>query len=81
MHNHYALLSHMDKIIKVNKKDATDFFGNDADLARAIGVNRQAVHQWADEVPEVSAWRIWFLSKGKVKAEFNSPLKWDWWRK
>lgn len=42
-------------------------FGSRAALARALGINRQAVYQW-DVVPESRAYQIEVLTKGRIKA-------------
>lgn len=36
----------------MDKATAISFFGTQADMARALGVSRSAVWQWADPIPE-----------------------------
>ena len=43
----------------MTKQEALDLFdGSARKLAEAIGVSVQAIHQWADEVPELRAYQI-----------------------
>lgn len=47
-------------------KQAIKYFGSQAAVARAAGVNRSAVHRWGDVVPIKRAWVLERKSKGKV---------------
>lgn len=44
-----------------------EHFGSRAALAKALGINRQAVYQW-DVVPPARAYQIEVLTGGKIKA-------------
>ena len=45
--------------IVMKKEDALELFrGNAAELARAIGITRQAVKNWSEYVPENSAFKL-----------------------
>ena len=46
------------------KQDAIDFFGNKSSLARAAGVDRSAVSQWGEVIPEARAARLQAASGG-----------------
>lgn len=61
----------MKKRILLKKSDAINFFGNETAVAKAIGINKQAVNQWGDEVPELSAWPLYWISNEKLKAVIN----------
>jgi len=39
-------------------KDAVEFFGGHAALADAIGVTRQAIYMWGDDVPELRSYHV-----------------------
>ena len=54
----------MDKI-----REAVEFFGTQADMARALGVSAAAVNQWikAGEIPAGRALQIEALSNGKIR--------------
>lgn len=45
---------------------AVKYFGSEAKLAKALNINRSAVHRWGEVVPIKRAWTIERLSKGKV---------------
>ncbi|POP42363.1 transcriptional regulator [Superficieibacter electus] len=48
------------------KQDAIDFFGNKSNLARAAGVERSAVSQWGEVIPEARAARLQAASHGAL---------------
>lgn len=52
----------------MRKDDAIKYFGNAAALARALGISRQSVHDWDDEVPEGRAYQLEVLTNGALKA-------------
>jgi len=50
--------------------DALQHFSNDPyALAAALGISRQAVEQWGERVPELSARQLHDLTGGKLKFE------------
>lgn len=49
-------------------KTAIKKFGSPAKLARALGISRQSVHDWGDEVPVGRAYQIEVLTAGELKA-------------
>lgn len=49
------------------KKDAVKFFGSGSELAKRLGIRRQAVYQWPDVVPFKKAMRLEELTKGSLK--------------
>jgi hypothetical protein len=55
----------------MDKKQAIGFAGSGAELARILGVTRQAVSLWGDKLPELQVYRLkekrprWFR---KIKA-------------
>ena len=52
--------------------DAIDHYGSAQALANALGIARQAIYQWGDEVPVGRAYQIQVLTHGVLKAEPNS---------
>lgn len=51
--------------IEITKETAVSLYKTQAGLARALGINRQAVHQWPEgkPIPELHALRLRFLLK------------------
>jgi len=54
-------------------QDAIAHFGGIPELARALGIRRQAVHQWSDEVPRSRAFELEVLTQGALKAVDEEP--------
>ena len=50
-------------------KDAILHFGSKSQLAKNLGVSKGAISQWPDDVPELRAYQIERLTKGKLKAD------------
>ena len=44
--------------IVMKKKDAIEAFKNRVEVAKAIGITKQAISLWGDVVPEVSALKL-----------------------
>lgn len=42
----------------MKKRDAIAVFGSASELARSLGITRQSVAKWADEVPPLRAYQI-----------------------
>ena len=49
-------------------KAAIKKFGSAANLARALGISRQSIHDWGDEVPQGRAYQLEVLTNGELKA-------------
>jgi DNA-binding transcriptional regulator YdaS (Cro superfamily) len=49
-------------------KQAIKHFGSAAALARKLGISRQSVHDWGDEVPEGRAYQLEVLTNGALRA-------------
>ncbi|EGB2526625.1 transcriptional regulator [Salmonella enterica] len=49
------------------KQDAINFFGSKSSLARAAGVERSAVSQWGEIIPEARAARLQAASGGALQ--------------
>lgn len=50
--------------VEITKQQAVEMFGTQANLARALGIERSAVSQWADgPIPELQALKIRFVLK------------------
>lgn len=56
--------------------DAIAFFGSVDVVAVKAGVSRQAVGQWGEMVPPLSAAKLWKRSRGKLK--FDPDLYDSW---
>ena len=63
----------MTKKIILKKADAIAFFDGISGIAKSLGINSQAISQWGDIVPETSAWPLYYLSKGEIKADISFP--------
>lgn len=55
-------------------KAAIKKFGTAANLARALGITRQAITDWGDEVPEGRAYQLEILTNGELKAPRPSVM-------
>lgn len=42
----------------MKKRDAIAAFGSASDLARTLGITRQSVSSWGEDVPELRAYQI-----------------------
>lgn len=52
----------------MNKQDAIQHFGSSTKLAQALGISKQAVSQWEDELPIGRQYQIEVVTEGKLKA-------------
>ena len=50
-------------------QDAIKYFGTASRLARALGIERQAVSAWGEKIPSGRQFQIEVITKGKLKAE------------
>ncbi|WP_394230170.1 Cro/CI family transcriptional regulator [Shewanella colwelliana] len=50
-------------------KDAISYFGNKSSLAKVLELSKSAISQWPEDVPELRAYQIEHLTKGKLKAK------------
>jgi DNA-binding transcriptional regulator YdaS (Cro superfamily) len=53
----------------MKKKIAVDHFKGKSNLAKALGISPASVSQWPDDIPELRAYQIERLTKGKLKAD------------
>jgi transcriptional repressor of cell division inhibition gene dicB len=53
----------------MRKKAVIKKFGSAAALARALGITRQSVHDWPDEIPEGRQYQLEILTNGELKAQ------------
>lgn len=49
-------------------KEAIEYFGTQAGLARAVGITPQSVDYWGDEPPALRQIQLEKQTKGKLKA-------------
>lgn len=49
----------------MTKKEAVALFGSQAELARALGLSRQAVSKWGDKLPPLRVYQIKELKEKK----------------
>lgn len=47
---------------------AVKYFGSKAALAKALGINKGAVSQWGETIPQGRAYQIEVLTGGQLKA-------------
>jgi len=52
----------------VKTESVIQFFGGVKETADRLGITREAIYQWGDEVPESRAYQIEVMSEGKLKA-------------
>lgn len=57
--------------------DAIKHFGTAAELARALGIQRQSISCWGETVPLGRQYQIERLTKGKLKAPKVGPYRGD----
>lgn len=50
----------------MTKNEALELFGSIREMAAALGITEQAIHQWGDTVPELRVYQIKVL-KGDAK--------------
>lgn len=48
-------------------KDAIKHFGNGNRLAKALGISRQAIDSWGEDVPPLRAWELEAMTGGALK--------------
>jgi transcriptional repressor of cell division inhibition gene dicB len=53
----------------MQKSLAIEHFGGITKLAAKLGISRQAIHAWPEEVPDLWQYKIHHLSEGKVPIE------------
>lgn len=53
--------------------DAIKHFGGANELAAALGVTRQAVSQWGEQMPVGRAYQVQVLTGGKLRADPKAP--------
>jgi hypothetical protein len=62
---------HAPKVPKISKTDAIAAFdGNASALARAVGVNRQAIRLWGEFIPGARAFQIALMFPDRFDIEF-----------
>lgn len=53
----------------MNKEHAISLFGSVTALAEALGIQRQAIYQWSERVPELREYQIRELLVERERAE------------
>ena len=51
----------------MTKNEALELFGSIREMAAALGITEQAIHQWGDTVPELRVYQIKVLKGGTKK--------------
>jgi DNA-binding transcriptional regulator YdaS (Cro superfamily) len=54
----------------MKKELAVQYFKGKSKLAKALGISPASVSQWPDDVPQLRAYQIERLTKGKLKADY-----------
>jgi hypothetical protein len=54
--------------VRMSKEEAIKYFGGAPALAKALGIERQAVYQW-DKVPEKQQLRLEKITNGDLRAD------------
>ena len=55
--------------LTMTKAEAIKHFGGSTKVAKALGITKQAVYKWPEELPEGRQFQIEILTQGKLKAE------------
>jgi len=55
----------------MTKADVIKFFGSQSAVAKALGVSKQAVGSWGEQIPEGRAYQIQVITGGKLKVSAN----------
>jgi DNA-binding transcriptional regulator YdaS (Cro superfamily) len=53
----------------MKKSEVIVYFGSVAKIAKALGVNWSAVHQWGEKIPVRRAFELERLTKGELKVD------------
>lgn len=56
-------------------KEAISHFGTAIALAKSLGISKQSVSKWGEDVPQRRAFEIERITNGVLKAEFIPPSK------
>ncbi|MCG9962375.1 MULTISPECIES: Cro/CI family transcriptional regulator [Shewanella] len=59
----------------MKKTDAIKYFGSSIKLAEALGLNKSAVSQWGEEVPELRAFQLERLTGGELKVHADKAIE------
>ena len=51
----------------MKKSEVVAFYGSVRAAAKALGISPAAISQWGEEVPELRAYHIQQITKGKLK--------------
>ena len=54
-------------------RDAIKHFGTQAELARALGIQRQSIKSWGEDVPLARQYQIEKLTEGQLQAPPVEP--------
>lgn len=54
-------------------KAAIAHFGTAVALARSLGISKQSISRWGDDVPPRRAFELERITLGKLKADFTPP--------
>lgn len=53
------------------KADAVKFFGTEAQLARALGINQSAIQAWGDVIPRGSACELELITAHALQVDWT----------
>lgn len=59
----------------MKKTDVIYHFGSSIKLAEALGINKSAVSQWGEDVPELRAYQIERLTEGKLRVHAGKAIE------
>lgn len=57
----------------MQKSEAIKHFGGAPQLAAVLGLTRQAIYMWPEEVPELYRYKLHYLSGGKLPLDPAAP--------
>jgi len=59
--------------IGMKTQDAIDFFGSKVAIAETLGISKQAVTEWGDDVPLGRQYQLQVVTKGALIADSRLP--------
>lgn len=59
----------------MDKSHAIEHFGGVTKLAALLGISRQAIYCWPDQVPDLWQYKLHHLSDGKLEIAAEQPRK------
>lgn len=55
----------------MKKSDVINFFGSSSKLAKFLNIERTAVYQWGDTIPENRQYELEVKTNGELKSDYS----------